>query len=71
MKNTAELNINLKVDLGEDKSCEKSTLEVYTKIDGEEKYYSKIMPFVGSAEDLLSEINKALILIEKDGRFGA
>lgn len=71
MKNTAELNINLKIDLGENLDKKISTLEIYTKIDGEEKHFFKKTPFSSTGDDFMDKINDALKVIIKDGRFGA
>ncbi|MDD3875436.1 MAG: hypothetical protein PHT69_02385 [Bacteroidales bacterium] len=70
MKNTAELNINLKIALGEDKQTPTSSLEIYAKIDGEQKYYQKKVPFTSNVNEFLEEIHDAIKVIEKDGRFG-
>ena len=71
MKNTAELNINLKIDLGENLDKKISSLEIYAKIDGEEKHYLKLVPFSSTGDDFMDKINDALKVIIKDGRFGA
>jgi len=66
MKNTCSLELNLNVD-ADDK---KASLIVKTRIDGELKFIYTNHLFRGFSDDIIKVFNEAIVLIEKDGRFG-